>query len=77
ILRSKHCQMCKRCVRTFDHHCPWINNCVAENNRSFFLLYLYFELFTIWCSIKFISHVVYLTLYDDNGFVKINQQINK
>ncbi|KNG77268.1 DHHC-type zinc finger protein [Plasmodium falciparum IGH-CR14] len=71
ILRSKHCQMCKRCVRTFDHHCPWINNCVAENNRSFFLLYLYFELFTIWCSIKFISHVVYLTLYDDNGFIFI------
>ncbi|KOB60448.1 hypothetical protein PFHG_02210 [Plasmodium falciparum HB3] len=70
ILRSKHCQMCKRCVRTFDHHCPWINNCVAENNRSFFLLYLYFELFTIWCSIKFISHVVYLTLYDDNGMDK-------
>ncbi|SPJ10378.1 palmitoyltransferase, putative [Plasmodium sp. DRC-Itaito] len=69
ILRSKHCKMCKRCVRTFDHHCLWINNCVAENNRSFFLLYLYFEVFTIWYSIKFISHVVYLMLYDDNGFL--------
>ncbi|SOV76615.1 palmitoyltransferase, putative [Plasmodium sp. gorilla clade G3] len=69
ILRSKHCQVCKRCVRTFDHHCPWINNCVAENNRSFFLLYLYFEVFTIWYSIKYISHVVYLMLYDDNGFL--------
>ncbi|AIN95981.1 palmitoyl acyltransferase 5, putative [Leishmania panamensis] len=38
--RSKHCRLCHRCVRRYDHHCPWINNDVAEQTMRHFLGFL-------------------------------------
>merc|ERR1719159_379539 len=46
-LRTKHCRDCKRCVRTHDHHCPWIGNCVGEGNRFFFLLFMFLQAFEL------------------------------
>mmetsp|Transcript_24930 Transcript_24930/g.44873 ORF Transcript_24930/g.44873 Transcript_24930/m.44873 type:complete len:442 (-) Transcript_24930:3560-4885(-) len=40
--RSHHCKVCKMCVLEFDHHCPWVNNCIGYNNyREFILLLVY------------------------------------
>jgi palmitoyltransferase len=36
----RHCIDCGKCVRTFDHHCPWINNCIGEKNKLFLLIFL-------------------------------------
>ena len=39
-LRAKHCEEINKCIRTFDHYCPWISNAVGEFNRAWFLAYL-------------------------------------
>jgi len=41
-LRTKHCSVCDVCVDGFDHHCGWLNNCVAEKNHREFILMIIF-----------------------------------
>ena len=38
---SKHCIVCEKCYEDFDHHCYWINKCVAKKNYYFFILFLF------------------------------------
>ena len=41
-LRTKHCSVCDVCVDGFDHHCGWLNTCVAEKNHREFILMILF-----------------------------------
>nr|XP_004671655.1 palmitoyltransferase ZDHHC12 [Jaculus jaculus] len=43
-LRARHCRECRRCVRRYDHHCPWMENCVGERNHPLFVAYLTLQL---------------------------------
>lgn len=38
--RARHCTICRMCVYKYDHHCPWLNNCIGARNIGSFYLFL-------------------------------------
>lgn len=38
--RARHCTICKMCVFKYDHHCPWVNNCIGARNIGVFYCFL-------------------------------------
>lgn len=40
----------------FDHHCPWINNCVGSKNHPLFLVFLVATTFNLVLQVALLSY---------------------
>lgn len=56
--KIRHWRFWNKCIQGYDHHCPWINNCVGAKNHNIFLVFITLLLLFLLYNIGFSIPIV-------------------